>query len=142
MLKVTPRAAQLVAEQFKGQEKRPIRIFVRLGGCGIRTFGLTFGPPKKSDQVFEIDGFEYVINKKLLKSVQPIKFDTDGISFRLSGTGVPPPNGCGNCANMCGVRGGHRCPGECTTCDIQCGQGHRLRRSAQPKRRIHERKRA
>ncbi len=142
MLEVTPRAAQMVADQFEGKERRPIRIFVRLGGCGIRTFGIALGTAAKTDQVFNIEGFDYIINKKLLNMVRPIKFDTDGISYRLSGTGVPPPNGCGNCANMCGVRGGRRCPGECATCDLQCGQGRRARKAAQPARRIHGRKSA
>jgi Fe-S cluster assembly iron-binding protein IscA len=134
MLQVTERAAKLVAEHFKKKKKRPIRIFVRLGGCGIRTFGVALeepkaSDPKASDRVFEINGQTYIINKKLLKLVQPITFDSDGIGFRLSGSGVPPPHGCGNCGNMCGVRGGDRCPGDCATCEFQCGHGRRLRKA-------------
>ncbi len=127
MLEVTPRAAKVVADYFKDREKSPIRIFVRLGGCGIRTFGVALEEAKKSDAVFEIGGFQYIINKKLLQMVQPILFDSDGIGFRLSGSGIAPPHGCGNCGNMCGVRGGRRCPGDCATCEYKCGHGRRLR---------------
>ena len=129
MLEITDRAARLVADYFKDKEKQPIRIFVRLGGCGIRTFGVALEDPKPSDKVFEIQGQTYVINKKLLKFVQPITFDSDGIGFRLSGRGVPPPLGCGNCGNMCGVRGGNRCTGDCANCKLQCGHGRRLRKT-------------
>ena len=127
MLEVTPRAARVVADFFKDREKQPIRIFVRLGGCGIRTFGVALEEAKKSDAVFEIEGFHYIINQNLLQMVQPITFDSDGIGFRLSGSGIAPPHGCGNCGNMCGVRGGRRCPGDCATCAYQCGHGRRLK---------------
>jgi iron-sulfur cluster assembly protein len=129
MLQVTDRAARLVADYFKDKPKRPIRIFVRLGGCGIRTFGVALEEPRASDHTFEIRGQIYIINKKLLELVQPILFDSDGIGFRLSGRGVAPPHGCGNCGNMCGVRGGNRCPGDCATCKFQCGHGRRLRQT-------------
>lgn len=130
MITVTPRATRLMADYFKNKEKKPIRIFVRLGGCGIRTFGIALEASKKSDKVFNIDGFTYIINQKLLKLVQPIKVDADGIGFRLSGSGVAPPHGCGNCGNMCGVRGGFRCPGDCTCCQFQCGHGRQFRKKA------------
>lgn len=129
MLDVTDRAAKVVDDYFKGKKRQPIRIFVRLGGCGIRTFGVALEEPKTNDKVFQIKGQTYVINKKLLKLVQPITFDSDGIGFRLSGSGVAPPHGCGNCGNMCGIRGGNRCPGDCAACKFQCGHGRRLRRA-------------
>ena len=130
MITVTPRAARLMRATFKDKRNEPIRLFVRLGGCGLRTFGIALEPPRASDRVFEIGGFTYVINKKLLELVQPILVDADSIMFRVSGRGVPPPLGCGNCGNMCGVRGGQRCPGECGTCPFQCGHGRHFRKRA------------
>jgi Fe-S cluster assembly iron-binding protein IscA len=129
MLQVTDRAARVVADYFRERKKQPIRIFVRLGGCGIRTFGVALEQPKPSDNIFEINDQTYIVNARLLRMVQPIIFDSDGIGFRLSGSGVAPPNGCGNCGNMCGVRGGNRCPGECAACEFQCGHGRRIRRA-------------
>ena len=130
MITVTPKATCLMADYFKDKEVRPIRIFVRLGGCGMRTFGIALEPPKRSDAVFKIDGYTYVINRKLLNTVQPIKIDSDGIAFRMSGSGIAPPHGCGGCGNMCGIGGGRRCHGDCASCKIQCGQGRRQRKRA------------
>jgi len=129
IITVTPRAQRLMADYFKDKALQPIRIYVRLGGCGMRTFGIALEPTKRSDAVFEIEGYTYVINRKLLKNVQPIKIDSDGIAFRMSGSGIAPPQGCGGCGNLCGVGGGNRCLGDCASCDIQCGQGPRRKRA-------------
>jgi Fe-S cluster assembly iron-binding protein IscA len=125
---ITPRATRLMAANFQNREIQPLRLFVRLGACGLRTFGIALEPPRASDMVFESDGYTYVINRKLLDLVSPVVVDADTIMFRVSGRGVPPPQGCGNCGNMCGIRGGSRCPGDCVTCELQCGYGRHLRK--------------
>jgi iron-sulfur cluster assembly protein len=125
MLEVTPRASQFMREYFSDKKKRPIRLFVKLGGCGIRSFGVALENPKKSDYIFKIDGFQYIINKLLLERVQPIKVDSDGYGFRISGRGIAPHHGCGNCGFMCGD--GNRCSGKCATCGFKCNYGRRLR---------------
>ena len=125
MIEVTDRATQLLQGYFKGKSKSAIRIYVRLGGCGIRTFGVALEAPQKSDAVFEINGFTFIINRKLLQKVQPIRVDSDGVGFRLTGTGIQTQGGCGNCGYMCGVTGGDRCSGDCKTCELQCAHGRR-----------------
>jgi iron-sulfur cluster assembly protein len=123
LLEITIKATQLIAEHFKNIEKSPIRLFVKLGGCGIRSFGVAIEKPKKSDVIFEIDGFQYIVNKVLLRNVQPIKVDSDGFGFRISGKGIAPHHGCGNCGFMCGD--GNQCLGNCATCKLKCGHGRR-----------------
>jgi iron-sulfur cluster assembly protein len=125
MLVVTPRASQLMRELFKERKKRALRIFVKLGGCGIRSFGVAPERPGESDHVFEIDGFRYIVDKGLLERVRPIKVDSDGFGFRISGSGISPHHGCGNCGFMCGD--GNRCSGDCATCSFHCSHGRRLR---------------
>ena len=124
MLEVTPRATKLMRELFKDKKKRPIRLFVKLGGCGIRTFGVAMEKPNGCDRIFEIDGFQYIIDRILLERVKPIKVDSDGYGFRISGSGVSPHHGCGNCGFICGD--GNRCSGHCETCEHKCGYGRRL----------------
>jgi iron-sulfur cluster assembly protein len=125
LIEVTPRATKLVAEHFKDKKKRrPIRLFVKLGGCGIRSFGIALEKPTESDAVFTIDGFQYIIDKKLLEKVAPVKVDSDGFGFRISGSGVAPQHGCGNCGFVCGD--GNRCLGDCAACTHKCGHGIRL----------------
>lgn len=125
MITVTERATELMRKHFKGKSKSPVRIFVNLGGCGIRTFGVALEKPTKNDEIFKIDGFTYVINKKLLEKVKPIRIDSDGVGFRMSGSGIQTQAGCGNCGYMCGVNGGERCSGDCETCTLKCAHGRK-----------------
>ncbi len=120
---VTPRASQMVTRYFNDKEKSPIRLFVKLGGCGIRSFGVALEKPKKNDEVFEINGFEYIIDKTLLRHVAPITVNSDGYGFRISGSGVYPHSGCGSCGFMC--QDGSRCSGKCSTCSHVCSHGRR-----------------
>ncbi len=123
IIEVTAKATQLLAEHFKNKEKSAIRLFVKLGGCGIRSFGVALEKPKKTDAIFTIDGFQYIINKVLVKNAQPIKVDSDGFGFRISGKGIAPHHGCGNCGFMCGD--GNQCLGNCSVCKLKCGHGRR-----------------
>ncbi len=120
---VTPKAARMVAQYFKDKEKSPIRLFVKLGGCGIRSFGVALEKPKKNDVVFEIEGFQYIIDKTLLQHVQPVTVHSDGYGFRISGSGIYPHSGCGSCGFMC--QDGSRCSGKCDECDHICAHGRR-----------------
>ena len=125
MIEVTQKATLLMADYFKDKKKQPVRLYVKLGGCGIRSFGVALEAPTKRDEVFTVDGFEYVINKTLLQKVQPIKVDSDGFGFRISGSGIYPQSGCGNCGYMCGD--GRRCTGDCRNCDHKCSYGRNRR---------------
>lgn len=120
---VTPRASRMVAQHFKDKEKVPIRLFVKLGNCGIRSFAAALEKPKKNDVMFEIDGFQYYIDKTVLQDVRPVKVDSDGYGFRISATGIAPPSGCGTCGYMC--QDGRRCSGDCAACDHLCPHGRR-----------------
>ncbi len=127
-LVVTEKATKLLEEHFSGKERPPIRLFVKLGGCGIRSFGIALEKLKKSDVVFDIDGFRYIVNRVLLDNVQPILVDSDGFGFRISGRGISPHHGCGNCGYMCGD--GNRCIGDCKVCTLKCGHGLRHQAAA------------
>ena len=127
MLSVTPKATQLVREHFKDHAISPIRIFVKMGGCGIRSLGVVPEAARTADAVYRVDGFDYVIDKKLLRKIQPVTVDSDGICFRLSGNGIHPPTGCGTCPYLCGAKGGKRCEGVCNRCKDPCATGLRRR---------------
>lgn len=130
MIEVTAQATKLMQAYFKGKTKSAIRIYVSLGGCGIRTFGVALEEPKKSDEIFQIDGFSYIINRKLLQKVQPVRVDSDGVGFRLTGTGIQTQGGCGNCGYMCGVTSGQRCTGDCENCNLKCAHGRAAKAQA------------
>ncbi len=135
MLEVTPRAMLLIRDFFKDKKKiTPIRIFVKLGGCGIRSFGVAIERANKNDEVFYINGFTFIIEKKLWDRVNPVKIDADSISFRISGNGIEPNTGCGTCGFMCGLSGGTRCSGDCINCNSPCAHGQKIREALKKKR--------
>ena len=39
--------------------------------------------PNDTDEIFEIDGFTYLINRQMLADVQPITVDFKTIGFRI-----------------------------------------------------------
>ncbi|MGD8834624.1 MAG: hypothetical protein PVJ84_08330 [Desulfobacteraceae bacterium] len=41
--------------------------------------------PNDFDEVFEVDGFTYLINKQTLDDAQPITVDFKSIGFRITG---------------------------------------------------------
>ena len=127
MIEVTERAMRLLDDFFKDTEKKPVRIFVKLGGCGIRSFGVALEKQKKSDEVINVNGYTFILDKKLWDQVKPIKIDADSIAFRISGNGIQPNSGCGTCSYMCGANGSGRCIGDCVNCKLPCSIGQKLR---------------
>ncbi len=55
--------------------------------------------PKETDQVFDIDGFKYVVDKEFIEKVQPVKVDFVDIGFRLSCNVDFGAGACGGCAS-------------------------------------------
>lgn len=127
MIEVTPRAILLLKDFFKDKDIKPVRIFVKLGGCGIRSFGVAVEKPKKNDEVISVNEFTFIIEKGLWDKVKPVKIDADRISFRISGNGIQPNSGCGTCSFMCGLKGTARCSGDCINCSLPCAHGQRMR---------------
>lgn len=127
MIEVTQRAITLLGKLFKDKPKQPIHLFVKLGACGIRSFGVGLETPTKADVLLEVAGYEFFISKRLLKNVAPVKVDADLVGFRISGSGVYPPSGCGSCGFMCGATGAGRCSGDCLNCKLPCSHGRRVR---------------
>ncbi len=123
MIEVTEKATRLMGSYFAGKEKQSIRIFVKIGGCGIRTLGISLEPVTPTDFVFKQDGFQYVVDRQLIERIHPIIVDSDGVKFLLSGIGVSSTSGCGTCSFMCGIRGGNKCIGNCEKCKHRCYDG-------------------
>lgn len=127
MITVTPEATRAMVDYFHGKQEMPVRIFVKMGGCGMRSFGISLEKSLPSDKIFAVDGVTYTVDRVVLKKYGPIKIESDGFSFRLSGKGIHPPLGCGTCGYGCGTRGGTPCSGVCTTCESPCPTGQRIR---------------
>jgi len=103
MLEVTKSATVKIAEYFKDREAAPIRIFLSAGGCGLPSLALDLDEPNDTDNVFNIDGFQFIIDKEFMKEAEPIKVDftRSGFQFYCS---LEFEEGCSACAtsSACG----------------------------------------
>jgi hypothetical protein len=59
--------------------------------------------PKDNDNVFDIEGFKYVVNKEFLEKAKPIKIDYLINGFKLDcGIDFGVASGCSGCGTTCG----------------------------------------
>jgi Fe-S cluster assembly iron-binding protein IscA len=86
MFQVTPLATARMKEFFKGKEISPIRIYYHCGGWGPPSFAMALDKPNDFDEIFEVDGFVYVVNKQTLAEAQPIRVDVKTVGFYITGS--------------------------------------------------------
>ena len=99
MVEVTVSATEQISEYFKGKDIQPVRVFLNEGGWGGPSLGLVLDEPKDDDSVFDVEGFQYIINKDLMEKAQPIKIDFLQMGFKIdSGLEFGSDTGCGGCS--------------------------------------------
>ena len=105
MLTVTPAATKQIRVFSEGKEPAPVRVFIHSGGCGGPQLAMAFDEIKNGDEVIEIDGITFVVEKELIEAVKPISvtFQEEGgfaveSSLQLGGGGC---SGCGSSSSCC-----------------------------------------
>lgn len=53
---------------------------------------------RDTDQVFEVDGFKYIVDSEFLKEAAPIKVDFLDIGFKVT-SNLKLESGCGSCGS-------------------------------------------
>ncbi len=53
--------------------------------------------PKDTDETFDIDGFQFVVDKEFLKKAAPIKVDFKDIGFSITSS-IELSSGCSSCS--------------------------------------------
>jgi iron-sulfur cluster assembly protein len=103
MLEITKSATDKIAEYLKDREVTPIRIFLLSGGCGLPSLAMDLDEPKDTDHVFDIDGFQFIIDKEFMKEAEPIKVDFTGFGFQFD-CSLEFEEGCSGCpsSSACG----------------------------------------
>ena len=54
---------------------------------------------KENDQIFEVGGHKYLIEKKLLAKVTPITIDFNETGFKIDAALDPGESSCGGCGS-------------------------------------------
>ena len=63
---------------------------------------------KEDDNLYEVDGYKYLVNKTFMTKAQPIRIDFNNYGFRLDsaydfGAAASACSGCGTSAGGCGA---------------------------------------
>ena len=58
--------------------------------------------PQDSDEVFDIDGFTYLIDKAFMDKAKPVKVDFIDYGFKLTSS-IKFDSACGGCGGSCEV---------------------------------------
>ncbi len=85
MIEVSREAREKI-RSLAGLEKNnsPIRI-MPAGGCTACRLGMLFDAARANDEIFEIEGIRYVIDRDLLQRLQAVTIRyTDGAGFQIS----------------------------------------------------------
>jgi len=98
MLNVTEHAQEQIANYFKDNELKPIRVFLS-SGCGGRQIALALDAARPEDAVFEVAGVQYLVEKSFLAQAQPIEIDFAGHGFKISSSLQLGGGGCGGCGS-------------------------------------------
>ena len=53
--------------------------------------------PKDTDDVYKVDGFEYIINKDFMEKAKPIKIDFLEVGFKIDSS-IELQSECGSCS--------------------------------------------
>ena len=103
MIDLTDPAKTQIEDYFQGKEPTPIRIFLNSGGWGGPSLAMALDEPKETDDVFDIDGFKYIVDKEFLIKATPIKVDFSEMGFKLD-SWIDLGAGCSGCGteSTCG----------------------------------------
>ena len=103
MLEVTKSATEKISEYLKDREVTPIRIFLNAGGWGGPSLAMVLDEQKDTDNVFDIDGFKFIVDKEFMKEAEPIKVDFTGFGFQFD-CSLEFEEGCTACptSSACG----------------------------------------
>lgn len=102
MLTVTDKASEVIKDFLKDKKTdASIRLFLN-NGCSGPSLGMALDETRnEADEVIQISGTTFVIEKDLLNQIKPINIDfittSQGAGFKLT-SNLPEGGGCGSCS--------------------------------------------
>lgn len=104
MVTVTQPAKSQLDAYFSENQKAPIRIFLTSSSCSGPRLTLALDEPKDSDDVFDVDGYSFVVDKELLEQAKPLAVNFSAAGFTVDSS-LELPTG-GGCGGGCSCSGG------------------------------------
>lgn len=101
MFGITPAASARIRDFMTDRQSAPIRIHIAPSLNDAPSLAMTFDSASDSDVVYKADGVTFLVDRKLLDDIGPIRIDCDAIGLRFSSRLTTDDGGCG-----CGC-GGH-----------------------------------
>jgi Fe-S cluster assembly iron-binding protein IscA len=103
MFDLKPAAKLQLDSHFNGKEAEPIRIYLA-SGCGGARLGLALDEKKPGDQVFEVEGYSFLMEEALFEEAKPVTVDFDQQMGFAVQSSMKFPEGGGGCSS-CGCGG-------------------------------------
>ncbi len=106
MLELSESAQKELEAYFEGKDRGVIRIYLAPGGCSGPRLALGIDEPAADDDVEEVGGFKFCINKKLEEQIGSAKIDLNPMGFVVDPEKPLPQleggSACGGCCGGCG----------------------------------------
>lgn len=98
MLELSDPACRELDAFFDEKEKSPIRIYLAPGGCSGPRLSLALDNPTDADQVLEVKGYSFCINKELLQTAKSVSVDFSDMGFMVRSEVPFGGGGCSGCS--------------------------------------------
>jgi len=109
MVSLSDTARAELDNYFADKEKAPIRVYLNKGGCCGASLTLALDEAHADDDVFDLNGYTFVVEKELSALAGPIAVDMSDYGFTVSSNLKLEGGSCGS--SSCG---GGSCGGSCS----------------------------
>lgn len=102
MVSLSDTARAELDNYFADKEKSPIRVFLNKGGCCGASLALALDDAQEGDEVFDLNGYTFVVEKELSALAGPISVDMTEYGFKVSSNLQVEGGSCGSsCGGSC-----------------------------------------
>jgi Fe-S cluster assembly iron-binding protein IscA len=97
MIEVSEKTRSMFDTYFEKHEKAAIRIYMAAGGCSGPKLSLGLDDPKETDEVLEVDGLTFVVDKSLFEEAKPFAIDGVGMGIKVKSSLLLDNGDCSSC---------------------------------------------
>lgn len=109
MVSLTDTARAELDNYFVGKQKSPIRIYLNKGSCCGPALTLALDDAREEDEVYDLNGYTFVVEKQLDALASPITVDLTDYGFTVSSNLQLESGSCGGGSCGGGSCGGGSC---------------------------------